>query len=127
MKKLKTRIYFKFLALVLLSAFLLGSFTNMLFIPGYFPEYVHSVPVVQAGSLMQANYYDFHSKNIFRVFDRSTFENDSFNELNLLPRSVDLIFTRPAISNINSNIKSPQINPFYNHQYAYLSFCTLRI
>ncbi|MDR3695288.1 hypothetical protein [Mucilaginibacter sp.] len=127
MKKLKTRIYFKFLALVFLSAYLCGSFTNMLFIPSYVPAFVQSVPGVQPGLLRQSNYYNFHTKNIFQVFDRSTLENDSFNEQILLPKSVDLIFTGPAISDITSNIKSPQINPFYNHQYAYLSFCTLRI
>jgi len=127
MKKLKTQIFFKSLVLIFLSAYLLGSFANMLFIPSYVPIGVQSASVTPAGFSKQANYCDFHAKNFLRVFDRSTIENNSFNELSFMPKSIELIFVEFAIPGVNNASIPPQINLFYNQRHSYLSFCTFRI
>jgi len=127
MKKLKTQIFFKSLVLFFLSAYLLGSFANVLFIPSYVPICVQPSFVSPTGFSARSNYIDFHTKNILRVFDRSTIESNAFNEFSFIPKSIELIFAGFAIPDVKTISVPPQINLFYNHRHSYLSFCTFRI
>jgi hypothetical protein len=127
MKRRKSQIFFKLLVVSFLTAYLAGSFTNMLFIPRYVPEYCQAAfaPAITFNRQVINPY--FHSDNFFRVFDKLTIENDAVNELNFIPKTFDRIFAVCGLPQKTEILIPPYSSIFYNHQYSYLSFCTLRI
>jgi hypothetical protein len=127
MKKFNSNTFFKHLVLVFSIAYLLGSFTNMLYIPRYAPLYSKTVyaagfdfnPIVKCAK--------FHSINFLQIIDRSTFDTDQSDTYRCVPKSFELIFIGLGFPELKARSIPPQFNIFYNLQHCYLSFCTFRI
>jgi flagellar biosynthesis protein FlhB len=128
MKKFKTQTFFKHLVLIFSIAYLLGSFANMLLIPRYTASYNPIVITTGVVSNELIKCVNFHKINFLQIFDRSMFENDQLvNTLRCIPKVFVLIFIGLGLLCKKSALIYPRSILFYNHQYAYLSFCTFRI
>lgn len=128
MKKFKTNIFFKHLVLIFSIVYLLGSFTNMLFIPHYTPAYAKTSPAsVLSFNNRRVNRVNFRSANFLQIIDKSTLENDQFSVLRLFPKSFLIIFIGSGLPGLQLRSTLSPIHIFYNLQRAYLSFCTFRI
>ena len=128
MKKFKSQAFFKLLALFFLIAYLAGSFTCMVCAPAY-----ASAPACAARArglhfTRPVSDAKFHPANFFRIFDKTTFENDQFdNTLRYAPKCLVLVFTAQGLPGAAKRLSRRPQNVIHNHQYAYLSFCTFRI
>jgi hypothetical protein len=127
MQKHKPQFLFRYLVVAFLSAYLLGSFTNMLLIPRYAPAYSPTQTSQLIGSSRYLSRDDFHAVNFLQIFDKSTIDNDGINKQAFSPKSFELIFKGHGPSMIMSASIPPKNNIYNNHQYSYLSFCTFRI
>lgn len=126
MKKYNPHIFFKSIAAVFLAVYLIGSFTNMLYIPRYVPDLSNSSVSATPASRHVAN-ADLNNINFLKVFDKTMVDNDAINELCFVPRSLDASFAFCGISAIETPLIQPQIHPYNNCRYSYLAFCTFRI
>lgn len=127
MKRSKSNTFFRHIVIIFSVTYLLGSFTNMLFIPRYTSLYPGSTPVSVLTFSRRVKCTNFHSANFLQIIDRSTFDNDRYNTLRCVPKNLVLIFKGPDFLRAKLITPSPQTNIFYNRQHSYISFCTFRI
>ncbi|HZY40306.1 MAG TPA: hypothetical protein VFE53_26820 [Mucilaginibacter sp.] len=126
MKKHHRQIFFKSIVAVFLAAYLIGSFTNMLCIPRYVPDW-SKVSVSSMQESLQTINTNFSRANFLLVFDKSNVDNEDINELSFMPKSFDISFRLNGLSMQPATNIQPQNHPYYNYQHSYLSFCTFRI
>jgi hypothetical protein len=127
MKKQKAHFLFKLSVVVFLVGYVLGSFTNMLIIPRYVPEFSVAAQSPAGSFCCRSRLTDLQSINPVKIFDRSTIENSTAEKLGLVPKSLVLLYDARTPLAKEAGFTTPQNHTLYKSRYIYLSLCTFRI
>ena len=116
----------KGLVVFLLSAYLLGAFLNMFFIPRYNSNAVKSA-FSNFNTHKQIKSLNYQAANFLTLIDKSMMDNDQVDAKGFAPKCLLLIFVGIGLFKINFSRILFYPNILSNQRYSYLAFCTFRI
>lgn len=122
MKKQQNVVVFKLLVLVFMTAFIVGSFANMLCIPRYVPD--NATAHISSRRTYRSS---CRGTSFIQLFDRSTVDDIGIAKSVFTPKALDLIPESTYLQVAETAQPSPQIQTPYSHKYVYLSYCSFRI
>jgi len=126
MRTLRSPELLKGLVVFLLSAYLLGAFLNMFFIPRYNSANIKSaVNSLNTRKLVKS--LSYQTANFLTLIDKSMMDNDQVDAKGFAPKCLLLIFLGIGLCKINFShiLFTPVI--LSNQRYSYIAFCTFRI